>query len=84
MASHPAIIGRRRLDTESLRVGSNFWLAWVSLLKQTLNGPTLCHSKVPFLGVFGAKVNQGFNWDSLAEPFTVEHRPPTCFAPVNH
>ena len=45
VAHHPALIARGSLETEPLRLGEQFSV-W--------HGPTLCHTKMPFSGVFGA------------------------------
>jgi hypothetical protein len=46
MADHPALIARGSLETEPLRLGEQFSM-WhgLSLLKYSLDGPTLCRTK---------------------------------------
>ena len=46
-------------------------MAYLSLLKYGLNGPTLCHTKMPFSGLW----DEGFNCDRL-QRFIAGYQPP--------
>ena len=65
------------LEAEPLRLGEQF-LVWhgLSLLKYSLNGPVVCHSKLSFFGALIRTVHEGFNWDTLPRCIA-GFRPPT-------
>ena len=77
MASHPAIIGRRRLDTESLRVGKQFLVGMAVPVEGDFEWTnTLSPESTVFWGVWPRK----FTWDSIGtvcSVFMAGHRPPT-------
>jgi hypothetical protein len=74
VAHHPVLITRRSVETEPLGLGEQF-LDVASLLKCGLNGPILCHTKMPFSGSWA----EGFTWDRLQRFIAgINRRPNLC------
>jgi hypothetical protein len=70
--AHLYVVDLRRADLSVACID----VAYLSLLKCGLNGPTLCHTKMPFPGVFGTKGSVGTGCAALLPD--INRRPNLC------